>query len=75
MDRSDGAKRSPSKPIGGTSSAAAAAPSKGRGRKPSRGENNGNDIDPKDRDPIVDKKFFDGTYNIVYCCDIYHYNV
>lgn len=58
MDKSGGAKRSPTKPSGGTSSAA--APSKGRGRKPGRGEN-GNDVDPKDRDPIVDKKFFDGA--------------
>ena len=61
MDRSGGAKRSPSKPIGGALSSVASS-SKGRGRgggKPSRGESN-DDVDPKDRDPIVDKKFFDG---------------
>ncbi len=57
MDKSGGAKRSPSNPT----SSAAAAPLKGRGRKPSGRGENGNDADPKDRDPIVDKKFFDGT--------------
>lgn len=62
MDKSGGAKRSPSKPSGSSSSAAAAPPPKGRGRKPSgRVGENGNDVDPKDRDPIVDKKFFDGA--------------
>lgn len=64
MDRSGGAKRSPTKPMGGTLSALGAS-SKGRGRgggKPSRGESNDN-VDPRsDRDPIVDKKFFDGRY-------------
>lgn len=58
MDRSGGAKRSPTKPMGGTLSALGAS-SKGRGRgggKPSRGESNDN------VDPIVDKKFFDGRY-------------
>ncbi len=60
MDRSGGAKKTASKPKGGTTSSAV-APSKGRGRgggKPiSRGESD--DVDPKD--PIVDKRFFDGA--------------
>lgn len=71
MDRSGGSKRDPSKPSGGSSSAVASS-SKGRGRgggKPSRGESN-DDVDPKDRDPIVDKKFFDGRYCNVYYCVI-----
>ena len=58
MDRTGGAKRSSTKPMGGTLSAVGASP-KGRGRgggKPSRGESNDN------VDPIVDKKFFDGRY-------------
>lgn len=57
MDKIGGAKRSPSKPT----SSSAAAQLKGRGRKPSGRGENGNDVDPKDRDPIVHKKFFDGT--------------
>eukprot|EP00985_Skeletonema_marinoi_P017174 scaffold9359_cov208-Skeletonema_marinoi.AAC.3 len=56
MDRKGAAKKSSSKPIGGKPSSATAS-SKGRGRgggKPSHND----DVDPKD--PIVDKKFFDG---------------
>ena len=57
MDRTGGAKRSPTKPMGGTLSAVAAS-SKGRGRGGGKPSN----VDPRDQDPIVDKKFFDGRY-------------
>ena len=58
MDRFSG-KKSSSKPAGKLS---AAASSKGRGRgggKPSRG---GNYDDGDSKNPIVDKKFFDGEF-------------
>ena len=66
MDREGAAKKSSSKPIGGKPSSATAS-SKGRGRgggKPSHND----DVDPKD--PIVDKKFFDGGCKqcvLLYC--------
>ena len=57
MDRTGSAKRSPTKPMGGTLSAVGAS-SKGRGRGGGKPSN----VDPRDQDPIVDKKFFDGRY-------------